>query len=108
MKASYRQKLADLKSAENTLAYQQREYDRQKKLAASGISSQAQLDKASQMLQAAEQEMAARQQDADTTLAGLGGNPDININDHPLVQAAQAKLDRAKTQSLLYDGLCAD
>ena len=54
MKANYRQKLADLKSAENTLAYQQREYDRQKKLAESGISSQAQLDKASQMLQAAQ------------------------------------------------------
>jgi membrane fusion protein, multidrug efflux system len=96
MKASYRQKLAGLKSAEDTFAYQQREYDRQKKLAESGISSQAQLDKASQMLQAAEQEMAARRQDAYTVLAGLGDNPDININDHPLVQAAQAKLDRAR------------
>ena len=95
MKAGYRQKLADLKAAENTLSYQQRDYDRQKKLAASGISSQAQLDKAMEMLQAAQQGLASRQQAADTALAGLGGNPDIAINDHPSVQAAQAKLDRA-------------
>jgi membrane fusion protein (multidrug efflux system) len=96
MKASYRQKLADLKAAENTLAYQQREYERQKKLAESGISSQAQLDKAEQMLQTAQQELAARQQGADTTLAALGGNPAIDIDHHPSVQAAQSKLDRAK------------
>lgn len=95
-KASYRQKLAELKSAENTLSYQEREYERQKKLAESGISSQAQLDKASQILQAAQQELVSRQQAADTMLASLGGNPDINIEDHPSVQAAQAKLDRAK------------
>lgn len=96
MKASYRQKLADLKSAESTLAYQQREYDRQKTLAQSGISSQAQLDKASQLLETAEQELAARRQGADTTLANLGGNPAINVDDHPSVQEAQAILDRAR------------
>jgi membrane fusion protein (multidrug efflux system) len=96
MKASYRQKLPDLNSAENTQDYQRREYERQKKLASSGISSQAQLDRAAQMLQAAEQETAARQQGAATTLAGLGGKPDIGIDDHPSVREAQAKLDRAR------------
>ena len=39
--------------------------------------------------------MDAKQQGADTTLASLGGNPDINIDNHPSVQAAQAKLDHA-------------
>jgi membrane fusion protein, multidrug efflux system len=101
MKANYRQKLADLKSAENTLAYRQREYDRQKKLAESGIASQAQLDKASQMLQSAQQEMVSRQQGAGTALAALDGNPDINIDDHPMVRVAQAQLDRA-TLNLSY------
>jgi membrane fusion protein, multidrug efflux system len=96
MKAGYRQKLADFKSAESTLTYQQREYDRQKKLAGAGISSQAQLDKATQMLHAAQQEQAAQQQAADTALANLGGNPAIDIDDHPLVREAQAKLDRAR------------
>jgi membrane fusion protein (multidrug efflux system) len=71
MKANYRQKLAGLKSAEDTLAYQQREFNRQKKLAEYSISSQAQLDKAAQMLQAAQQERAAQQQGSDTVLASL-------------------------------------
>ena len=96
MKASYRQKLADLKSAESTLLYQQKEYERQKKLAGAGISSQAQLDKASEMLHAAQQKQMAQQQAADNALANLGGSPDIKVDDHPLVQEAQAKLDRAR------------
>lgn len=96
MKANYRGRLADLRSAENTLSYQQKEYARQEKLAKSGIASQAQLDKAWQMLQTARQSVDARQQGAKTTLAALGGNPNIRIEDHPSVQAARAKLDQAK------------
>ncbi len=96
MKAGYRQKLADFRSAESTLLYRQQEYERQKKLDSAGISSQAQLDKVSQLLHAAQQEREAQQQAADTALANLGGNPNININDHPLVREAQAKLDNAR------------
>ncbi len=96
MKATYRQKLADLKSAENTLAYQQQEYARQKTLARSGISSQAQLDKSLQMLQNAQQAVAARQQGAETALAALGGRADLKIDDHPAVRAARAQLDHAR------------
>jgi membrane fusion protein, multidrug efflux system len=95
MKATYRQKLADLNSAENTLAYQQQEYARQKRLAQSGIASQAQLDKALQMLRSAQQDVAAKQQGADSALAALGGQAGIRINDHPAVRAAQAQLDHA-------------
>jgi membrane fusion protein (multidrug efflux system) len=96
MKASYQQKLADQKAARDNLDYQQREYDRQQKLSKSGIASQAQLDKATQSLQAAQQEVEARQQETATVLANLGGNADIAVGDHPSVQAAQAALDRAK------------
>jgi len=95
-KANYRQKLADLKSAQDSLAYQQREFERQTKLAATGISSQAQLDKTTQALQNAQQDVASRQQEAATVLANLDGNADINVDDHPSVQTAQAALDRAK------------
>lgn len=96
MRANYRQKLAGLRAAQENLAYLQRDYERQQKLAASGIASQAQLDKATQMLQSAQQESTAQQQGADTVLANLGGNPDANSEAHPAVQAAQAQLDRAK------------
>ena len=96
MKALYRQKLADLKGTRDELAYQQREYARQKRLAASGIASGAQLDKAAQALQAAQQAVEAREQDAATVLANLGGDAGIAVDDHPLVRQAQAALDRAR------------
>ena len=41
LKATYQQKLADARAAEATLAYQQREFERQKRLLASGTASQA-------------------------------------------------------------------
>jgi membrane fusion protein (multidrug efflux system) len=96
MKATYRQKIADLKSAETTLSYEEQEYARQKKLARSGIASQAQLDKALQMLQSAQQDVAAKQQGADSALAALGGQADIRIDDHPAVREARAQLDHAR------------
>ncbi|HVC02698.1 MAG TPA: HlyD family secretion protein [Steroidobacteraceae bacterium] len=96
MQASYRQRLADLQAAEDELAYQQREYARQKRLAASGIASGAQLDKAAQAFQSARQSVEARQQEAATVLANLGGNAQIAVADHPLVRQARAALDRAK------------
>lgn len=95
-KADYHQKSASSHAAEDLLAYQQREYDRQKKLAAAGISSQAQLDKALQALQAAQQQIPAAQQDANSILAKLGGNVDVASDDTPAVKSAMATLERAK------------
>ena len=93
LKATYRQKIADNKSAEETVEYSQREYDRQKKLLGSGVSSQQQFDQASNALEVARQRVASTQQDIANVLAQLGGNPDIPINDHPMVQRVQAVLD---------------
>ncbi|HUY84321.1 MAG TPA: HlyD family secretion protein, partial [Steroidobacteraceae bacterium] len=78
------------------LAYRQREYARQRRLAASGIASRAQLDKAAQALQAAQQAVNAREQQAATVRANLGGDPRIDVDDHPLVRAARAALDLAE------------
>lgn len=94
LKATYQQKLADNKSAQETLDYSQREYDRQKKLLGSGVSSQAQFDQASNALEVARQRVASTQQDIENVLAQLGGNPEIAVNDHPMVQRAQAVLDQ--------------
>src|SRR5207245_2265347 len=44
LKATYRQKVADAKGAEETLTYQQREFERQRQLAASGVASRATFD----------------------------------------------------------------
>ncbi len=95
LKATYRQRLADLRSAESELTYQQREYERQMRLLASGISSQAQADRALLARNQAEQNVAAVHQQITSTLASLGGNPDIPVDRHPTVEQAQADLDRA-------------
>ncbi len=95
MKATYRQRQADLHAAQDTLAYQQREADRQKRLLGSGISSQAQFDQASHAFDVARQQVAAMQQQIANILANLGGNPDIPVDQHPSVAQAQAEVDRA-------------
>jgi membrane fusion protein (multidrug efflux system) len=94
-KATYRQKQSELKSAEDTLAYEQNEMDRQKRLLASGISSQSQVDRASHARDAAAQQVAATRQEISGVVANLGGDPSIDPTKHPAVEQAQAELDRA-------------
>ena len=95
LKADYRQRLADQRSAESALAYAEREYRRSSGLLASGIASQSQVDKALLARSEAQQRVAAVNQQITAALAKLGGQPDIAVADHPLVQQAQAALDRA-------------
>jgi len=57
--AAYRQRKAEEYAARDMLAYQQREFVRQTKLQADGISSLAQLDQAKSNLQSAQQRLAA-------------------------------------------------
>jgi membrane fusion protein (multidrug efflux system) len=96
LKATYRQKEADAKAAEDTLAYQQREFERQRQLAANGTASRQAYDQAQNALQVAQQKVISTQSDIANILAQLGGNPDIPVADHPSVQRAQAALDKAQ------------
>jgi membrane fusion protein, multidrug efflux system len=96
LKSTYRQRQVELRAARDTQSYAQREHDRQTRLLASGISSQAQFDQASHALDAARQQVANVQQQIGVALADLGGNPDIAPERHPLVEQAQAALDRAQ------------
>jgi membrane fusion protein, multidrug efflux system len=95
LKATYRQRLADLRAAQSALEYQRREYDRQMRLLQHGITSQSQADRALLARNEAQQNVAAVQQQITATLASLGGNPDIPVEQHPSVEQAQAELDRA-------------
>ncbi len=96
LKATYNLKLADAKGAEDTLAYQQREFDRQRQLAASGVASRSTFDQVQNAMQVARQKVASTQSDVANTLAQLGGNADLPIDQHPSVQRAQAALDKAE------------
>ena len=96
LRATYRQRLADLAAAQDTLNYQQREFERQKQLLARQVTSQASYDQAQNRLNTARQQVASVQQQIANVLASLAGNPDIPTDQHPLVQQAQAQLDQAQ------------
>jgi membrane fusion protein (multidrug efflux system) len=96
LKATHRLKVADARGAEETLAYQQREYERQRQLASSGVASRSVFDQVQNAMQVASQKVASTQSDIANILAQLGGNPDIPVDQHPSVQRAQATLDKAQ------------
>ena len=98
LKATYAQKAADLKGAEDTLAYQQREYDRQRQLAASGVAARSTFDQVQNAMQVASQKVASAQSDLANISAQLGGNPNLPIADQPSVRKAQAALDKAELE----------
>lgn len=96
LKATYRQRQADMRSAKAKLNYLEREFKRQTALAESGISSQTQLDEARQAFISSHQNFDAINQEAKSILASLNEDPEIDVNDHPTVQQAQAMLDQAE------------
>jgi membrane fusion protein, multidrug efflux system len=96
LKATYHQKRADVRAAEATTDYQEREFERQKRLLTSGTASQQQFDQARQAYENGRQQLASKQQDVAVALANIGGDPDIPLDQHPMVQHAQAALDRAE------------
>ena len=94
--ASYGQQSASVKAAEDTLAYSQREFERQRVMTASGVSSQQQLDAASHSVDNARSALAEAQQQQANVLASLGGASGGVIGGYASVRQAQAALDRAK------------
>jgi membrane fusion protein, multidrug efflux system len=104
LKATYHQKRADARAAQATLDYQEREFERQKRLLASGTASQQQFDQARQAYENGRQQLASKQQDVAVALANIGGEPDLPLEQHPMVQRAQAALERAELD-LSYTGI---
>lgn len=96
MRATYKQRQSDVKAAQDTLDYAQREADRQAQLLQTHITSQQKYDEARHNLDAARQQYSSAQQQLANVLAALGGNPDLPTDQHPLVLQAQAQVDQAK------------
>jgi membrane fusion protein (multidrug efflux system) len=93
--ATYRQQLANVAAARGTFAYQQHEFERQQHLLQSGISSRAQFEQTQHAMELAQSQLASAQQQVGSVLALLGGNPTLPVAEHPVVQEAQAALDKA-------------
>lgn len=95
LKATYRQKLDQIKKAEADLAWYQGEMNRQRELNSRLVTSQAKLDEATHNLSASQQTLAALRQEADAVLANLGGNADADLASYARAQQAQAVVDKA-------------
>ncbi len=96
LRATYQQRQAEALAAAATQRYQAREFDRQKILAAQGIASQQQLDRARYALADATQKLDAARQAQKNAAALLGNSSAGDANAHPAVQQSQAMLERAR------------
>jgi membrane fusion protein (multidrug efflux system) len=95
MRATYRQKVADLQAVRDTLAYREKELTRQRELFAAKVTSGTKLDEAAHEVDAARQQVASVQQQLAQILASLGGDPNLAVDAHPLALRAKAQLDQA-------------
>ena len=95
-RAAYQQQQANVRLAEEALAYASREASRQRQLAAAGVASQQQVDQAVHAAQQSRDQLAAAQQQAAQALATLGGDPKIADGAHPAILQAKAQLQRAE------------
>jgi membrane fusion protein (multidrug efflux system) len=92
---TYRARLKQIDEAKATADYAQTNYERQQHLFDTGAAPRATLDAAIRDLQAAKANLASLQREAAATLAQLGGNPDMPIDQQVTVKQAQAAVDLA-------------
>jgi len=95
MQAAYQQQLTNLKTAEDTAAYADREAARQKALWDAGVASRDSYETAVHAQTMAQQQVGAAKQQVAQAFANLGG-PGVTPDNHPTVLQAKAALDRAK------------
>jgi len=95
LKTDYRQKQEELRLADENLAYAEVVFRRQSELTRQKVASEAKFDEAKHAVDVARQQISVLRQQEAATLAQLGGNPNIAVEDHPDFRAAQAALDQA-------------
>lgn len=96
LKAAFGQRQEDLKAAESTAGLNQRELKRREKLVADKIISQSDYDEARNNYDVASRQVAGIRQDMSRIISELGGDPEIDPQQHPKYRAAQAALDQAE------------
>lgn len=96
LRATYREKLAELDQARTDVAFYQAQFRRQQDLSARGVAAQMALDQARRDVDAARARVAVAERQAEATLAALGGAADLDPELHPRFQEARAAVDRAE------------
>jgi membrane fusion protein (multidrug efflux system) len=95
-RASYRQKLAELRQTQQDVAYYEREFARQSDLTTRNVSSRSQYDQAQRNLAVSREKVGSMQQQAQQVLASLGGNVDLPTEQQARFLDAKAKVDKAE------------
>ena len=96
LQATWRQKQAQIAQAKTDAAFYETGFQRQQDLLKRGVASQAAYDQAKRDLDAARERVVMAQNDADATLAQLGGKADAPIEQNASYLAAQAQVDKAQ------------
>jgi membrane fusion protein (multidrug efflux system) len=96
LKATYRQQQAELESAKDTAAFDEREYYRKKALVTDDYTPREVYDQTETTFKVARQHVTSIEQQIANTVVALDDDPNIEIDRHPTVRAAKAQLDRAK------------
>ena len=95
LKVSYGTAQAQLQSSNDTLAIRKAAFDRQDALVSQGINANSSLDDTKLAYQQAQSGVALANQQVAAATAALGGNPNIETDEHPAVLSALAKVDEA-------------
>ena len=95
LKANYQNVQAQIKQAEDQIAFNRLQYQRQETLARQQFAPQTALDQARLNLQISQQTLASDKAQLASIVANLDGNPDIPIEQHPQYRQALAQRDEA-------------
>jgi membrane fusion protein (multidrug efflux system) len=98
LKANYQNVQAQIKQAEDQIAFNQLQYQRQETLARQQFTPQMSLDQARLNLQTSQQTLISEKAQLASIVANLDGNPDIPIEQHPQYRQALAQRDEAARQ----------
>ncbi|OZG70578.1 hemolysin D [Hahella sp. CCB-MM4] len=96
LKASYREKLAEVDLAKTRFDFAKKEQKRQEDLIAKHYVSASQLENAQQTSQLALQQLNASKQDLGRIIESLGGDLDAPVESHPSYLVALSELDQAR------------
>jgi len=95
LRAQWRTKREEIKSALSQQVFAQQEYDRQKDLAERKFAPVAKLDESRMGAEVARQRISSLQEDLQRIEAQLAGDPKIKVDDHPKVKQMLAARDEA-------------
>jgi membrane fusion protein, multidrug efflux system len=98
MKQDYKRMLSDVAAQQSVVAWDQTNFNSDAMLLRTHTVSQSVYDQAQATLGNEQNKLQSLRAQAQAQLAKLGGNPDIEVTDHPQYRQAQAQVDEAQRQ----------